>query len=56
MPKACVMALADRAQVDAATVATATTDIEASYTMEGGALLPEPGTPEEEAWKLLGSA
>lgn len=44
-------AMADRAGVDVDTVEAQTRDIEASYTMEGGALLPEPGTPEEEAWK-----
>lgn len=49
-------ALAARVNVDAAKVATLTVDIEASYTMEGGKLLPEPGSPEEEEWKALGSA
>ena len=49
-------ALASRAGVDADTVTATTRDIEASYTMEGGQLLPEPGSPEEEAWKLIGSA
>ncbi len=49
-------ALAARAGVDAAAVSTVTRDIEASFTMEGGALLPEPGSPEEAAWKLIGSA
>ena len=49
-------ALAARAAVDRDTVSTATTDIDASYTMEGGSLLPEPGSPEEEAWKLIGSS
>ena len=29
-------------------------DIEASFTMEGGALLPEPGSAEEAAWKAAG--
>ena len=28
-------------------------DIEASYVMEGGKLLPEPGSPEEDDWKVL---
>jgi hypothetical protein len=28
-------------------------DIEASYVMEGGKLLPEPGSPEEDDWKAL---
>ena len=44
-------ALAGLAAVDPGTVETRTRDIEASFTMEGGSLLPEPGTPEEEAWK-----
>ena len=43
-------ALATTAGVDVDSVATTTRDIEASYTMEGGALLPEPGSPEEQAW------
>ncbi len=49
-------ALAERAGVAADTVDAALRDIDASYTMEGGVLLPEPGSPEEEAWKALGSA
>ena len=49
-------ALAERAGVDPDTVSATLRDIDASYTMEGGALLPEPGSPEEEAWKLAGSA
>ena len=43
-------ALAQTAHVDVATVHTSTRDVQASYTMEGGALLPEPGSPEEKAW------
>lgn len=43
-------ALADTARVDPASVSTTTTDIQASYTMEGGVLLPEPGSAEEQAW------
>ena len=46
--------LAQRAGVDVATVAATSRDIEASFTMEGGALLPEPGSAEEEAWKAAG--
>lgn len=46
-------ALADRAGVDADTVHTTSRNIDASYTMEGGVLLPEPGSPEEDAWKAL---
>ncbi|MEM7338477.1 MAG: tautomerase family protein [Actinomycetota bacterium] len=45
-------ALAGRAAVAADTVLATTVDIEASYTMEGGALLPEPGSAEEDAWKV----
>lgn len=43
-------AMASRAGVDAATISTSTRDIEASFTMEGGVLLPEPGSAEEQAW------
>ncbi|MEM7092285.1 MAG: hypothetical protein AAF567_04720 [Actinomycetota bacterium] len=46
-------ALAARAGIDAGSVAVTTRDIEASFTMEGGALLPEPGSAEEEAWKAM---
>lgn len=42
--------LAERAEVSVDAVTVATADIEASYTMEGGVLLPEPGSAEEEAW------
>ncbi len=48
-------ALAGHAGVDPSTVAAVSSDIDASYTMEGGVLLPEPGSPEEEAWKAAGS-
>lgn len=47
-------ALADRAGVDVSTITTSTSDVEASYTMEGGVLLPEPGSAEEQAWKAGG--
>ena len=47
--------LAERAGVDVVSVTTTTRDVEASYTMEGGELLPEPGSPEEERWKALGA-
>ncbi len=40
-----------RSSADESTVTVTTSDIDASYTMEGGALLPEPGSVEEEAWK-----
>ncbi len=43
-------ALAEIAGVDVDAVRTTTRDIQASYTMEGGLLLPEPGSPEERAW------
>ena len=43
-------ALAERAGVDPSTVSTSTRDIDASYTMEGGVLLPEPGSADEQAW------
>ena len=46
-------ALAARAGVDPDSVTVTSRDIQASYTMEGGALLPEPGSPEEHAWKEL---
>lgn len=49
-------ALAQRSGVEVESVDCTTRDIEASFTMEGGALLPEPGSPEEEAWKLIGSS
>ncbi len=44
-------ALAETAGVSVEEVQTSTRDIEASHTMEAGVLLPEPGSPEEEAWK-----
>ena len=47
-------AMAERAGVAADSVAARTRDIEASFTMEGGQLLPEPGSAEEEAWKAAG--
>jgi phenylpyruvate tautomerase PptA (4-oxalocrotonate tautomerase family) len=43
-------ALATTAGVEPEAVSTATRDIEASYTMEGGVLLPEPGSAEEAEW------
>lgn len=42
-------ALATRTGIDAAAVAVTTSDTEASWTMEGGRLLPEPG--DEDDWK-----
>ena len=49
-------ALAGRASIAADTITAVSVDIEASHTMEGGKLLPEPGSPEEEEWKALGAA
>lgn len=46
-------AIADRAGIDVTAVTSTTSDINASYTMEGGELLPEPGSPEESEWKAL---
>lgn len=43
-------ALAATAGVAPDAVSTSTRDIQASFTMEGGVLLPEPGSPEEAAW------
>ena len=48
------VSLAGHGGVDVASVTAATRDIQASFTMEGGVLLPEPGSPEEEAWKASG--
>ena len=48
-------ALAATAGVDPASIDASTRDIEATYTMEGGALLPEPGSPEERAWMAAGA-
>lgn len=48
-------AMAETAGVDVGTVQTSTRDIQASYTMEGGVLLPEPGSPEERAWMAIGA-
>ena len=43
-------ALATLAGVDPSSIRTSTRDIGASFTMEGGVLLPEPGSDEEAAW------
>ncbi|MEM8621211.1 MAG: tautomerase family protein [Actinomycetota bacterium] len=48
-------ALADYTGIDVATITASLVDIDASYTMEGGVLLPEPGSPEEAEWKALGA-
>lgn len=48
-------AIAHRAGLDLATVTTTTRDVQASHTMEGGQVLPEPGSPEEERWKAIGT-
>ena len=42
--------LAHIAGIDVDTVHTSTRDIQASFTMEGGVLLPEPGSDAERAW------
>jgi phenylpyruvate tautomerase PptA (4-oxalocrotonate tautomerase family) len=47
-------AFVDRVGGEVSAVAVATSEIEASFTMEGGKLLPEPGSPEEELWKAAG--
>lgn len=49
-------ALAEVAGVDPSSVTTSTRDIQASYTMEGGVMLPEPGSPEEQAWMTSGAS
>lgn len=41
------------AGIDPVAVAAVSADFEASYVMEGGKLLPEPGSPEEDDWKAL---
>lgn len=47
--------LAARAGIDTSAITAVSIEIQASYTMEGGKLLPEPGSPEEEEWKAIGS-
>ncbi|MEQ8439181.1 MAG: tautomerase family protein [Ilumatobacter fluminis] len=49
-------ALADRASIATSSVTAVSVDVDASYTMEGGVLLPEPGSADEEAWKAIGSS
>lgn len=49
-------ALAGHAGIDAGAVTAVTADIDASRTMEGGVLLPEPGSAEEAEWKALGAS
>ena len=46
-------ATAERTSASASRVAIHIEETEASFVMEGGSLLPEPGSPEEEAWKAL---
>ena len=48
-------ALAGHAGIEAAAVTAVSVDIDASYTMEGGKVLPNPGSAEEAAWKAIGS-
>ncbi|MBF29508.1 MAG: hypothetical protein CL447_06620 [Acidimicrobiaceae bacterium] len=47
------IATAERTSASAPRVAIHIEETEASFVMEGGSLLPEPGSPEEEAWKAL---
>ena len=47
-------AFARRTGTDGAAVTVTTSEIEASFTMEGGKLLPEPGSAEEALWKAAG--
>ena len=49
-------ALAVRAGVDVDAVTTSIVDIEASFTMEAGVLLPEPGSAAEQEWMTHGSS
>lgn len=49
-------ALAGRAAIEPSSITAVSAEVNASYTMEGGKLLPEPGSPEEEEWKALGAA
>ena len=44
-------ALAERAGIPVEAIAVRLADIPASYAMEEGVILPEPGSPEEEAFK-----
>ena len=46
-------ATAERTTASPSSVAIHIEETEASFVMEGGSLLPEPGSPEEEAWKAL---
>lgn len=50
------LALAGHAGADPQSIQVVTMDIDASYTMEGGELLPEPGSAEEAEWKRLGAS
>ncbi|MEM8902618.1 MAG: tautomerase family protein [Actinomycetota bacterium] len=44
-------ALAERAGIPVEAITVRLADIPASYAMEDGVILPEPGSPEEEAFK-----
>lgn len=48
-------AFAGVAGVGAEAVQVVSIDIDSTHTMEGGKLLPEPGSPEEAEWKALGA-
>ncbi|MEM1332806.1 MAG: hypothetical protein AAGG08_05050, partial [Actinomycetota bacterium] len=47
--------LAERSGLEPATIRIDSIDIDASRTIEGGVLLPEPGSAEEEEWKTAGA-
>ncbi len=44
---------AARSSAASSSVVVQITETDASFVMEGGTLLPEPGSPEEDAWKAL---
>lgn len=48
--------LAERSGLDPSAIRIDSIDIDASRTMEGGVLLPEPGSAEEEEWKTAGAS
>ena len=49
-------ALADYADVGVEIISASVVDIDASYTMESGVSLPEPGSPAEAEWKAMGAS
>ena len=48
--------LADYADVGVEIISASVVDIDASYTMESGVSLPEPGSPAEAEWKAMGAS